>query len=40
VHKREEHQRANQYIDTVGENRGVPVRNFPSAEAAKDWLRS
>ena len=39
VHKREEHQRANQYIDTVGETRGVPVRNFPSAEAAKDWLR-
>jgi len=40
VHRREEHQRANQYIDTVGESRGVPVRNFPSAEAAKDWLRS
>ena len=40
VHKREEQQKANQYIDTVGAARGVNVRNFPSAEAAKDWLRS
>jgi hypothetical protein len=40
VHRREEHQRANQYIDTVGETRGVAVRNFPNAEAAKDWLRN
>ena len=40
VHQREEMQRANQFIDTVGANRGVQIRNFPSAEAAKDWLRS
>jgi len=40
VHRREELQRANQFIDTVGANRGVQIRNFPSAEAAKDWLRS
>ena len=40
VHRREEQQRANQFIDTVGANRGVHIRNFPSAEAAKDWLRS
>ena len=40
VHRREEMQRANQFIDTVGANRGVQIRNFPSAEAAKDWLRS
>ena len=40
VHRREELQRANQFIDTVGANRGVPIRNFPSAEAAIDWLRS
>ena len=40
VHRREEMQRANQFIDTVGANRGVQIRNFPSTEAAKDWLRS
>jgi hypothetical protein len=40
VHQREELQRANQFIDTVAANRGVNIRNFPSAEAAKDWLRS
>ena len=40
VHRREEMQRANQFIDTVAANRGVQIRNFPSAEAAKDWLRS
>jgi hypothetical protein len=39
VHKREEQQRANQFIDTVGANRGVNIRNFPSADEAKDWLR-
>ena len=40
VHRREAMQRANQFIDTVAANRGVQIRNFPSAEAAKDWLRS
>jgi hypothetical protein len=40
VHQREEHQRANQFIDTVGANRGINIRNFPDAETAKDWLRS
>ena len=40
VHRLEEQQRANQFIDTVGANRAVNIRNFPSAEAAKDWLRS
>ena len=40
VHRREEHQKANEYIDTVGNARGVAVRNFPSAQAAKDWLRN
>jgi hypothetical protein len=40
VHRREEMQRANQFIDTVGANRGVQIRNFPNTEAAKDWLRS
>jgi hypothetical protein len=40
VHKREEQQKANQYLDTVGASRGVAIRNFPSAEAAKDWLRN
>jgi hypothetical protein len=39
VHRREEQQKANQYIDTVGESRGVAIRNFPSVEAAKAWLR-
>ena len=40
VHRREEMQHANQFIDTVAANRGVQIRNFPSAEAAIDWLRS
>lgn len=40
VHRRAEMQHANQFIDTVAVNRGVQIRNFPSAEAAIDWLRS
>ena len=40
VHRREAMQHANQFIDTVAANRGVQIRNFPSAEAAIDWLRS
>jgi hypothetical protein len=40
VHRRAEMQHANQFIDTVAANRGVQIRNFPSAEAAIDWLRS
>ena len=40
VHKREEMQHANQFIDTVAASRGVQIRNFASAEAAIDWLRN
>ena len=40
VHRDPEHQRRNQYMDTVAAGRAINVRTFPSAEPAKDWLRS
>ena len=40
VHKRDEMQSANEYINTVATARSVNVRNFADAEAAKAWLRS
>ena len=40
VHRTEAMQRANNLLGTMAENRGVNLRNFPSADAAKDWLRS
>ena len=39
VHKRAEMQKANEFIDVVSGNRGLAVRNFPSVEDAKTWLR-
>jgi hypothetical protein len=40
VHSTKEMQGANQYINTVADNRSLNVRNFPDAHAAKKWLRS
>ena len=40
VHKRTEMQKANEFIDIVSGNRGLAVRNFPSVDDAKAWLRA
>jgi hypothetical protein len=40
VHRSEEMQKANQYINTVAANRALNVRNFPDTESAKRWLRA
>jgi hypothetical protein len=40
VHRKPEHQNANQFVTLVGKNHGVMVRNFSAVDAAKDWLRS
>jgi hypothetical protein len=39
VHSTAEMHDANQFIDLVARNRGIPVRNFPGVEDAKAWLR-
>ncbi|HZO01166.1 MAG TPA: hypothetical protein VFB93_08210 [Burkholderiales bacterium] len=39
VHRTPEMQDANQFINLVGRNHGVMVRNFPGVERAKAWLR-
>jgi hypothetical protein len=40
VHNKAEHQSANQFVNLLGKNHGVMVRNFTGVNAAKDWLRS
>ena len=39
VHRTSEHQQANHFINLLGRNHGVMVRNFTGVELAKDWLR-
>jgi hypothetical protein len=39
VHSTPEMHEANQFINLIAENRGIPVRNFQGVEIAKDWLR-
>jgi len=39
VHSTPEMHEANQFINLIAENRGIPVRNFRGLETAKDWLR-
>ncbi len=39
VHSTPEMHEANQFINLIAENRGIPVRNFQGVEVAKDWLR-
>ena len=39
VHTKVEHQNANHFVNLLGKNHGVMVRNFTGVEAAKDWLR-
>ena len=40
VHRTQEMQRANEFINTVAWNRALNVRSFPDADAAKIWLRA
>ncbi|HZN87235.1 MAG TPA: hypothetical protein VFB53_10680 [Burkholderiales bacterium] len=40
VHRKPEAQKANEFIDVVAGNRGIQMRNFPSVEEAKAWLRT
>ena len=40
VHRTEDMQRANEFINTVAGNRSINVRSFPDAESAKSWLRA
>src|SRR5258708_14832994 len=39
VHSTPEMHEANQFINLIAENRGLPVRNFQGIEIAKDWVR-
>lgn len=39
VHRTPAMQDANQFINLVARNHGVPVRNFSTVERAKAWLR-
>ena len=39
VHTKPEHQNANHFINLLGRNHGVTVRNFTGVDAAKAWLR-
>jgi hypothetical protein len=39
VHRSPRQQQENQFINLLGRNHGVAVRNFTGVEAAKDWLR-
>lgn len=39
VHRTMEARKANDFINLVAHNRGVPVRNFPTMEDAQAWLR-
>jgi hypothetical protein len=39
VHRSPQQQQQNQFINLLGRNHGVMVRNFTGIEAAKDWLR-
>ena len=39
VHRKPEAQNANHFINLLGKNHGVMVRNFTGLDAAKDWLR-
>ena len=40
VHRTAEHQNATHFVNLLGKNHGVMVRNFTGVDAAKDWLRS
>ena len=39
VHRRPEHQNATHFVNLLGKNHGVMVRNFTAVDAAKEWLR-
>ena len=39
VHRTPQHQQANHFINLLGRNHGVMVRNFTGIEPAKAWLR-
>ena len=39
VHRKPEHQNANHFVNLLGRNHGVNVRNFTGLDPAKDWLR-
>ena len=40
VHRTPEAQNANHFINLLGRNHGVMVRNFTGVDAAMEWLRS
>ena len=39
VHRKAEHQNATHFVNLLGKNHGVMVRNFTGVDAAKAWLR-
>jgi hypothetical protein len=39
VHRNSEHQNATHFVNLLGKNHGVMVRNFTGVDAAKEWLR-